>query len=139
MAPGEGSADVAEERRFQQVGRERAGIDRDEHLVAAGGVGVDGLGDELLAGAGFAGDQDGGAGAGDLRNEVEHAHHLLALAHDIGKVVALFEGALELLIFAREASAMDHAGDFQQELVVIPGLGEIVSSAGLQGVDGDFH
>ena len=58
---GEGSLDVAKEAGFEEIGRDRAGVDGDEGAVAAGGVLVDRFGDELFAGAGFALDQDGGA------------------------------------------------------------------------------
>ena len=58
---GECALDVAEERGLQQLGRHGAGVDRHKWLVAARRVGVDGLGDQLLAGAAFALDEDGGA------------------------------------------------------------------------------
>ena len=93
---GEGAFDVAEERGFQQIRRHCAGVDRNERPVAARRVGVDGLGDELLAGAALALDQNSRAAGRDLRDEVEEAQHRLALADDIFEVVALLERALEL-------------------------------------------
>ncbi len=53
---------VAEQRGFEQVRRQRAAVHRHEHAVRARRVGVDGLGDQFLAGAGFAGDQNVGRG-----------------------------------------------------------------------------
>ena len=93
---GERAALVAEERGFEQIGGDGAGVDGDEGLVAAGRVGVDGLGDELFAGAAFALDEDGGAAGRDLRDEVEEAEHGVAFADDVFEGVALLEGALEV-------------------------------------------
>jgi hypothetical protein len=47
---------------------------------------VEGFGDELLAGAALALDEDGGAGGRDLGDEVEDAEHDFAFADDVGKL-----------------------------------------------------
>ena len=104
---GEGALHVAEQRGFQQLGRQRAAVHGDKHVVGARRIGVDGFGDQLLAGSGFAGDQDGGAAGRHLRHQVEHAHHALALADDVGEAVALLEGALELRVFVFETAPLD--------------------------------
>ena len=93
-----------------------------ERAVAARGVGVDGLGDQLLAGAAFALDQHGGAAGGDLGDEVEEAQHRLALPNDVFKVVALLEGALELHDLFFGAAARDRGADVGEQLLVVPGL-----------------
>ena len=54
---GERAADVAEELAFEQAFAQRAAVDADERAVAALAEVVDGVGDELLAGAGFAEEQ----------------------------------------------------------------------------------
>ena len=51
---GERALHVPEQRGFQQVRRHRAGVHRDERLVAARRIRVDRLGDQFLAGAAFA-------------------------------------------------------------------------------------
>ena len=91
---GEGAFDVAEECGFEELGRDGTGVDRDEGVVAAWGVRVERLRDELLACAAFALDEDGRAAWGDLCDEVEHAEHDVALADDVLEVVALLERAL---------------------------------------------
>ncbi len=132
---GERALDVAEERGLEQLGGHGAGVDGDEGLVAARRVGVDGLGDELLAGAAFALDEDGGAAGRDLGDEVEDAQHGLALADDVGEVVALLEGALELEVFFFGAVAGDGGANVGEQLFVVPGLLDEVFRAGADGFD----
>jgi hypothetical protein len=136
---GKGAPHVAEQGGFQQVRRQRTAVDGHEHPLAARRVGVDGLGDEFLAGAGIAGDQDGRAAGGDLGHQVQLLDHALALADDIGEAVALLQGALEVGILVFQAPGRDHAIDFDDELFVVPGLGEVVVGAQLEGLDGGFH
>jgi hypothetical protein len=54
------------------------------------------LGDQLLAGAALALDENGRAAGRDLGYQVEDPQHRLALADDVFEVVALLERALEL-------------------------------------------
>ena len=58
---GEGALDVAEELALEQFARDRCAVDADQRPVAARAGFVDGARDQLLAGAGFAGDHDGGS------------------------------------------------------------------------------
>ena len=51
---GERALHVAEKLRFEQIHRNRAGVDGDESLVRARGCGMNRLGDQFLAGAAFA-------------------------------------------------------------------------------------
>jgi hypothetical protein len=52
-------------------------------LSLARRVGVDGLGDHLLAGAALALNQHGGTAGRDLCHQIEDLQHDLALAHDV--------------------------------------------------------
>src|SRR5207245_2147745 len=61
----EGAAFVAEQLRFKQPRRNGGAIDLHESALAAGAQAVDGASDELLARAGLAEDEHGGAGGGD--------------------------------------------------------------------------
>ncbi len=132
---GEGALDMAEERRFEQFGRHGAGVDGHEGLVAARRVGVNGLGDQFLAGAAFALDQHRGAAGRDLGHQVEDAQHGFALADDVGEVVALLEGALELQVFFFGAVARDGGANIGQQLFVVPGLLDEVLGAGADRLD----
>ena len=131
----EGALDVAEERGLEQLGGHGAGVDGHEGLVAARRVGVDGLGDELFAGAALALNEDGGAAGRDLGDKVEDLEHDLAFAHDVGEVVALLEGALELKVLFLGAVAGDGGADVGEELFVVPGLLDEVFRAGADGFD----
>ena len=131
----ERALDVAEERGLEQFRRHGAGVDGHERLVAARRIGVNGLGDELLAGAAFALDQNGGAAGRDLRDQVEDAQHDFAFADDVGEVVALLEGALELKVLFFGLVARDGGADVGQQLFVVPRLLDEVLSAGADGFD----
>ena len=131
----EGAAFVAEEGGFEQLGGDGAGVDRDEGLVAAWRVGVDGLGDQLFAGAAFALDQDRRAAGRDLRDEVEEAQHVVAFADDVVEGVALLEGALEVDDLLFGGGAADGGADVGEQLLVVPGLLDEVGGARADGVD----
>jgi hypothetical protein len=102
-------------------------------------MGTNGLGDQLLAGAAFALDQNGGARGSNLRHEVENPQHDVAFAHDVGKVVALLEGALQLKVFFLGAMAGDGGADVRQQLFVVPGFLNKVFRAGPDGFHNVVH
>jgi hypothetical protein len=132
---GEGSALVAEEGGFEEFGGDGAGVDGDEGLVAARGVLVDGLGDELLAGAGLALDEDGGAAGGGLGDDVEEAEHAVALADDVFEGGALLEGFFEDDDLLLGGVLADGGADVGEEFFVVPGLLDEVGGSGADGVD----
>ena len=129
---GERALHVAEELRLQQVHGNRAGVDGHERLVRARGRGVNRLGDEFLACAAFAVNQDGRARRRHLADQVEHREHLVALADNVGEVVALLQSALELDVFLAQAAALDGLRDLHQQFIVGPGLGDVVLRAALE-------
>jgi hypothetical protein len=133
---GECAFHVSEEGRFEQVGRRGAGVNRDERTVATGGIQMDRLGDEFLASPAFALQQHGGAAGSNLRDEVENLEHGLALAHDVFKVVALLERALELNIFFFRFLPGHGSAHVGQQLFVVPWLLDEIRGAGLHGADG---
>src|SRR5262249_57253044 len=73
MRPGEGAPLVAEQLRLEELGRQRGAVHGDEGTVPADPLPVDRASDQLLAGAGFTGDQDRRRGVGDLAHEVVDA------------------------------------------------------------------
>ena len=77
---------VAKERGLEQLRRHGAGVDGHEGPVAARRVGMDGLGNDLLARAALALNQNRRPAGRDLRHEVEDAQHALAFAHDVLKL-----------------------------------------------------
>ena len=69
---GEGAALVAEQLRLEQLLGQRRAVERDERAAGSRRRAVDEPGDHLLAGAGFARQQHGRLGRGDLRRGLEH-------------------------------------------------------------------
>ena len=57
FGPGEGALLIAEQLAFQQVPGKGGAVDGDKRLFTTAGSVVDGVGEQLLAGAGFAGDE----------------------------------------------------------------------------------
>ena len=119
---GEGAFFVAEDFAFDERFRDGGAVDGDEGPRLARAEVVKGAGDQLLAGAAFAGDEDGDVGGGDLFDQAEDLAHGLARAADHG---------------AEDAGlAQAAAGDFQLDcgIALAGGVGEDGAQAG--GVDG---
>ena len=90
---------VAEELRLDQRVRQRAAADLDERLLRARRVVVDGVRDQLLAGAGFAAQQHRRARPRHLGDLLVDPLHRAAVADDAGKVVALLQLLPEVRVF----------------------------------------
>ena len=97
------------------------------------------LRDQFFPGTGLAGNQDGRTAGRDLRHQIEHAEHAVALADDIGEAIPLLEGALELGVFVDKPLAGDNPLDFDQQLFVVPWLGEVIVSSQLHRLHGRFE
>jgi hypothetical protein len=76
---------VAEELTFNQGRGEGATVDGKEGLGCVGTVGVDGACDELFAGAGFADDENGVVGGGDLGEDAIELFHVWRVADEVAK------------------------------------------------------
>ena len=77
---------VAEQLALEQLGGDAGAVDVDERLVAARAAGVDGAGQEVLAAAGLAEEEDGDVVVEDLLERVEErAHRGVAGADDATK------------------------------------------------------
>ena len=83
LRAGEGAALVAEQLGLEQVLRDRRGVDRDERAAGARAVLVQGVGDQLLAGARFAGDQHRDDALAQPADGAEHVLHRRRLAEDL--------------------------------------------------------
>src|SRR5579862_18793 len=93
---GERTFHVAEEGRFEEIGRHGACVDGNKGTVVPGRIQVQGFGDDFLAGSAFPLQKHGGATVGYLGDKIENLQHRLAFADDVFEVVALLESALEL-------------------------------------------
>jgi hypothetical protein len=101
-----------------------------------GRVGLDDLGDLLLAGAVGPGDQHRGVGARDAGGERDHAVHRLAGVDEAAQVVAVLQlvagaGALgpQAVVLQRELPHAQHVLHGGDDLGVVPRLGEVVGGA----------
>ena len=122
-----------------RVRRHGAGIHRNKRPVAARRIQMDGFGDQFFAGATLSLQQHGGAAGRDLRHQVENLQHGLALAHDVLKVVALLQRALELNIFFFRAMAGHCGANVGQQFFIVPGLLDEIRRARLHRLDGIFN
>ena len=77
--------------------------------------------------------------AATCATKIQNLEHALALADDVRETVALSEGALQLGILALQTALRDHAVDLDQQLLVIPGLGEVIAGTVLQRLHRDLH
>src|SRR5262249_47601904 len=84
---GEGALLVAEQLALQEAGGDGGAVELDEGAVAARAEVVQGAGDQLLAGAGLAADEDGGAGGGDGLDLFQDPAEGGAVADDLPEVV----------------------------------------------------
>src|SRR5437868_4207292 len=88
---------------------------------------MNGVGDQLFAGARFAAYQYRCVGVGHLRDGFVHLSHRPAIAYDVGKVILLFQLLTQVYIFVKQALAFglydalgfkrlgDHRGDDAHE------------------------
>ena len=100
---------------------------------------MDGFGDQFFAGPALTLQKNGGTAGGHLRHQIENLQHGLALAHDVFKVVALLQGALELNVFFFGAVAGHGGANISQQFLVVPRLLDEVRGAGLHRLDRIFH
>src|SRR5258708_19414284 len=129
---GERALHMAEELRLQEVHGDRSRIYGHKGFVRARGSGVNRLGDEFLARAAFATDENRGARRRDLRDEVQKHLHFVALADNVREAEALLQGALELDVFIAKPARFHGLRDLGEQFIVGPRLGDVVHRAILE-------
>ena len=97
---------------------------------------MEGLGDQLLAGAALAEDEHVALRRRGQADEVEDLLHRRALADDLVEAVALLELLLERAVLARQAALFEAFADGEQDLFVLERLGDVVESADAHRFDG---
>ena len=93
------------------------------------------IGDQLLAGAVLALDQDVRLRVGDGGDEIEQLAHPAAAPDDVFELVAIAELALESEVFGFEIGPLDGAAQHRDDAVGVDGLLEEVRGARLDGLD----
>ncbi len=130
----EGSLDVAEELALEQPLGDASAVDRHEGKGRPLAAVVDGPGDELLAGAALPGQDDGGRRPGRLVDGGVHRVHHVRLAE---QAVACGRRPWRLTDSGQPlVQVVERPPDGTEKLLVREGLGEILVSPGLDGLDG---
>ena len=109
----EGAFDVAEQFGFEQLLVKGGAIDGDEGLAGARALDVDGAGDNFLARAAFAFDQDGDIAAGQLVGELRDRAHRLAVADQQARLGACLHPQAQFTVFRDEGlefQGLEHDG-----------------------------
>ena len=133
---GEGALLVPEELALQEALRERRATERHEVAVLARAVVVDGLGEELLAGAALAGDEHGDVGRGDLPHDLEDARHERPGADDALEPESLVELAFQVQVAPGQALPLQGLLDDRAQLRQVHGFHQVRRRALLHGVHG---
>ena len=100
---GEGALLVAEELAFDERRGEGGAVHRDERACRARAERVDGAGEQLLAGAGLAEEQDGRVRVGDLPDLLQNRPEGRAPPDHLAEVVGLVELRVEIDILGLQA------------------------------------
>jgi hypothetical protein len=147
--PGEGALAMPEQFAFQQLIRQRAAVLGDERSLRAQAVVMQRTGKQLLAGAGFAGQQHRDVVGRNLRHLLaDGVQRAVGRTHDgiqpeaalqpmalLGQ--ALFQARRADAVFQRQAFILTlqlvepaGVGHRQQQIVRMPGLGDVLIDAG---------
>ena len=101
---------------------------------------MDGAGDQLLAGAALATDDDGAVGGGDGADGLLELAHGLALADEVIKRVALGGVALESGVLLAQVGTIHGQGDGAEEIFEELGaFADVVEGSGVQSLDGNLR
>ena len=124
---------VAEELRFDELLGDGGAVDLDERLAGPQAVGVDGPGDELLARAALAVDQDGGVGRRDLEDLLPEVLDERVVADDLVVLLGLL---LEVLAFPAEARLLEGVADAEEDALAVERLLQEIEGPELGRLDG---
>ena len=100
---------------------------------------MDRLGDDLFARSALALNQYRRTAGRYLRHQVEDAEHRVALAHNVGEVVALLERALELQVLFLDTVPRDSRANVGHQLFVVPRLLNEILCAGANRLNHVVH
>ncbi len=134
----EGAFLVAEEFAFEETFAEDGAVEGKKGPVGTAAGAMDRLGDDLLAGAAFAEEEDGGFRGGGALGEAEDAKPVGALADDAGELLAE-DGVFGLERFEVELAFERHRGEGGEgaERFVVGGRAGVVEADGADAVAAD--
>src|SRR5439155_504046 len=136
---GERALLVSEELALEHALGEGLAVHRDEGMPDTVAPVVEEAGDELLAGAALALDEDRRAARRHAPHEVEELPARLALGHRRVRCIAAGDLLSEVAVLALEARQVERARHQRAQLVVVEGLGDEVEGALAHGGDGGRH
>ncbi len=117
------------------VSGQSAAGDFDERPLGAAAAAVDGPGDHALAGAAFAGDQDGRPRVGHAGDHLEYFEHPRVAADDVVHAVTAIELRAQVVVLLLHAPLRQGPLDRHQQLVVDERLGDVVERTGVDRFD----
>ena len=126
---GEGAFAMAEKLGFEEVFRQGAAIDGDEGGELAAAVEMEGAGDQFLAGAAFAQDEDGAVGVGHALDHLEDVLHLGGIADELVELVFFLELLFEVDVLGNGVVVGEGAADAEAEIIHLEGLLQIIEGA----------
>ena len=137
---GEGALLVTEDFALEQRLGNRGAVDRDERKAGARAQLMDGLRDELLAGARFAGDEHRRRGRRGLLDHLVDLAHLGAVADERAERAVLAQLAAQRLHLAHRFEPLDDLVEQDLQTLNVDRFGQVVVGAFLhrldRGVDG---
>ena len=136
---GERAAHVAEQLRLEQRFRNRAAVERDEAVHAPRAVVMNRARDDLLAGAGLAGDEDRAVGRRDGLEQLKQPRHRAALADDAFEAIPLLELRAQVRVLGFQPPLLERRVERVQQLVDLKRLADEVRRAALDRFDGVLH
>src|SRR5262249_29877276 len=132
---GEGALDVPEELRLHQGLGDGAAVDRDEGAGSARAFLVNGLRDQLLAGAALARHHHSREAVRRLADYLANLVHLPALPDEALEAALAAQLRAERLVLVLQPLALERVGDSQLDLVELERLGDVVVGAELHRFD----
>ena len=131
QGPGVGALLPPEQLALHQPGRQRGAVDLDHQLAPAGAEPVDGLGDELLAGAGLAAHEYRGIRGRHLLHQAQELPDGGALPGDLAVRVDHPDLGLEVVAFRLEPvlQFLDLRVRLPQRLLALPSLRDVAEDA----------
>ena len=132
---GEGALLMPEQDGFDQIGGQGAAVDGDEGFAGPVAGAMQGAGDDLLADAALAGDQDGNGGfGGPGAQRLDHAHRR-AVAHDIVEAGAALDALGQASDLGGQALHLHGVAHADQQAFRAHRFDEEVLGPGLHGLD----
>ena len=127
QGPGEGALLAAEQLALHEPGRQRGAVDLDHQVAPARAEPVDGLGDELLAGAGLAAHEHRGVRGRDLLHQAQDLLDGGALPGDLAVRVDDLDLGLEVVALGLEPvlQSLDLGVRLPQGLLALPSLRDV--------------